>query len=568
MKKLYFLLLLTLVSLTSAFAQQTQLYAENFSSNNKEVVATPSGSWSRSSGSWRTQESKSVQTRAFDLTGISTEGYTDVSVSWAGYRSSQLRWLFIYYWEKNDYELELFYSINGGTAKKVTGWADNTNYNSWEVVNGGNRILLPKETSNVKNLKLTWRLKVGEEQYFAIDNITVTAKKPVMSPTLPGVELSGFEWSSRPAKENPFAVSGPQSATPYRLDGIAMRFSRTSDAGVNVTEALIGNDRFQSPKTSFSLVQTGATAVRGTTVRIDFEEPVSDLTFTLFDVDQGVRQFQDKIVVTGVAPDGKIVTATKENVKAASTQTKYTALSGEIISSSVYDIPSDSELGNTMVSFTEPVDQVNIAYYNGDAARGQQGIGMYNFYGRSNPAPLPVELISFKGKVQDIGTVLNWATAMEKNNDVFIVERSQDGENFAAHGQVKGSGNSSAKLSYSYTDATATPGIYYYRLQQVDLDGTVSFSKVISVELVGNPTSKNEKMAVVYPTIVNQDVNVNLHVARAQLLILDASGKTMATIESSSAANQTVSVSHLPGGAYFLVVNDGQRKETHRFLKQ
>ncbi|HSI91731.1 MAG TPA: T9SS type A sorting domain-containing protein, partial [Adhaeribacter sp.] len=100
--------------------------------------------------------------------------------------------------------------------------------------------------------------------------------------------------------------------------------------------------------------------------------------------------------------------------------------------------------------------------------------------------PLPVELRSFTGKTSANGILLNWRTASEKNNDRFEVQRSVDGRNFESIGTVKGNGTSNTAHSYSFLDKNARTGINYYRLNQVDFDGSSARSQVIKVMAEGS----------------------------------------------------------------------------------
>lgn len=94
---------------------------------------------------------------------------------------------------------------------------------------------------------------------------------------------------------------------------------------------------------------------------------------------------------------------------------------------------------------------------------------------------LPVELMEFKAINSQMEVQLNWSTAMEQDNSHFVVERMLEGQPFAAVGTVAGAGNSSSLLRYSYADANAPTGQLYYRLKQVDEDGTYSYSNIIAV---------------------------------------------------------------------------------------
>ena len=98
-----------------------------------------------------------------------------------------------------------------------------------------------------------------------------------------------------------------------------------------------------------------------------------------------------------------------------------------------------------------------------------------------NIAPFPVELVSFKGTNTAEGIALSWATATEKNNDRFEIERSVDGKKFEKIDIVRGAGNSSSMISYNYLDKNTRNNVNYYRLNQVDFDGTSSHSKIIKV---------------------------------------------------------------------------------------
>ena len=102
--------------------------------------------------------------------------------------------------------------------------------------------------------------------------------------------------------------------------------------------------------------------------------------------------------------------------------------------------------------------------------------------------PLPVELSAFTATAAGPAAVrLAWTTASEKNSDRFEVERSADGTAFDRLGTVAAAGSSSAPLAYAYLDERLPAGAatLYYRLRQVDVDGTFSYSPVRSVARSG-----------------------------------------------------------------------------------
>jgi len=111
-------------------------------------------------------------------------------------------------------------------------------------------------------------------------------------------------------------------------------------------------------------------------------------------------------------------------------------------------------------------------------------------------APLPVTLVSFTAAAAPNRAVrLDWQTASEFNNAYFEVQRSLDGQHFTALSQVKGHGTPGKASAYSFTDAA--PGdaaTCYYRLRQVDLDGSFSFGPTRAVGLA--PGSSLVQLAV------------------------------------------------------------------------
>ncbi len=106
-------------------------------------------------------------------------------------------------------------------------------------------------------------------------------------------------------------------------------------------------------------------------------------------------------------------------------------------------------------------------------------VGSVNF---SN-TPLPVELLSFYARLQGQEVLLTWQTASEINNDRFEVYRANNNGNWHKIGEVDGAGNSQSELHYQFTDTKAPIGEVYYRLRQVDFDGSSSYSHIETVRI-------------------------------------------------------------------------------------
>jgi hypothetical protein len=94
---------------------------------------------------------------------------------------------------------------------------------------------------------------------------------------------------------------------------------------------------------------------------------------------------------------------------------------------------------------------------------------------------LPVNLVSFSGRNEGVQNLLNWKTTFESNSQGFNIERSWNGADFEKIGFVPGQGDTNVGMDYSFVDQSP---LYtsYYRLKQLDFDGTFAYSRVISVK--------------------------------------------------------------------------------------
>lgn len=111
---------------------------------------------------------------------------------------------------------------------------------------------------------------------------------------------------------------------------------------------------------------------------------------------------------------------------------------------------------------------------------------------------LPIVLVDFTVKAEEDHVDINWITASEKMNDHFVVERSNDGEDWERVVKLGAVGNSTETNYYSAEDPYPLAGISYYRLKQVDVDGKYSYSQVRSVffsqeRLIGTPVPNPAK---------------------------------------------------------------------------
>ncbi|MBI2417394.1 MAG: VCBS repeat-containing protein [Ignavibacteriales bacterium] len=187
--------------------------------------------------------------------------------------------------------------------------------------------------------------------------------------------------------------------------------------------------------------------------------------------------------------------------------------------------------------FSLPVD------YNNDGI-----IDIAAFSGNSNEiffypnlsAPLPVELVSFTASARGRSLLLAWETATEVNNSGFVIEHlggidssyfTTGGIKWKTIGFVAGAGNSNVKKEYAYTDVNPVNGKNYYRLKQIDNNGSFSYSDTI--EAVYGNAPREFLLTQNYPNPFNPSTVITFTVpanGRATLKIYNTLGQLVTVL--------------------------------------
>lgn len=190
-------------------------------------------------------------------------------------------------------------------------------------------------------------------------------------------------------------------------------------------------------------------------------------------------------------------------------------------------------------------------------------------------APLPVTFAAFSGTLKNGLATLTWTTATEENTSHFELERSSDARNFRFVASVKAHGNSSIQRQYQQTDAsTEVSGMVYYRLKVVDIDGKITYSKIIA--LAAN-SQLDGKQFTFFPNPVRngQELKLQLRAASAGEIvvrIVNNSGQTIATARKPVQPGSNIIVlselTNAVPGIYTVQVINGKEQFAQNILKQ
>lgn len=167
-----------------------------------------------------------------------------------------------------------------------------------------------------------------------------------------------------------------------------------------------------------------------------------------------------------------------------------------------------------------------------------------------NVNPLPVTFAAFTGRQAGNSIVLEWTTMSESDNDYFEIERSSDGINFVTIGYVEGAGNSNSRIDYSFNDNAPEQGRLYYRLSQVDFDGTREYAdKIVTVLYTGYDF--DQLTIVPNPTHGLFRINVGRGMADGTIRLISQSGTVVRVFEING-YEQSIDISDLKDGVYIL----------------
>ncbi len=189
---------------------------------------------------------------------------------------------------------------------------------------------------------------------------------------------------------------------------------------------------------------------------------------------------------------------------------------------------------------------------------------------------VPVELVSFTADISGDNVTLNWSTATETNNKGFEIQRTLSFANdWNTIDFVEGVGTSSETKNYSFLDKDLPAGKYFYRLKQIDFDGSFAFSNTIEVEV--GTTVEKFTLSQNFPNPFNPSTTIHFGTkesVQAELAVFNELGEKIVSLfngrtEAGKLYSIEFNASDLPSGIYFysLQVNNFRNVKKMLLLK-
>ena len=173
---------------------------------------------------------------------------------------------------------------------------------------------------------------------------------------------------------------------------------------------------------------------------------------------------------------------------------------------------------------------------------------------------LPVELASFNGFNKNGTNHIEWTTLSETNNKGFDLEKSSNGYEWKKLAHLEGMGNSTDRHTYTYEDEIPFSNENYYRLKQIDNDGSFEYSNMIMInnKIIDEFQIKTHvKDGILSLFIGDYDNEMNLF-----FIIVDTKGSILLQ-ENIHHANPRIDISFLPSGLYYIVIENNLNNTKH-----
>ncbi|AKP50961.1 Putative aggregation factor core protein MAFp3, isoform C [Cyclobacterium amurskyense] len=179
---------------------------------------------------------------------------------------------------------------------------------------------------------------------------------------------------------------------------------------------------------------------------------------------------------------------------------------------------------------------------------------------------LPLEWGDFLGQSCGENNCLNWSTLQEKNTSHFIMEKSNNGFSWEEFGEtLEAQGNSNQEVFYDYSDHSVANDVTFYRIKQVDLDDTFSYSDVIRVE---NNSNRNKLMPFPNPTTDLLFVDSQEGILSVELTSQDQRVRAQPLLEKISDNRYQIDMRQFPSNHYLVTIHTEKSRKTYKIMKR
>ena len=206
--------------------------------------------------------------------------------------------------------------------------------------------------------------------------------------------------------------------------------------------------------------------------------------------------------------------------------------------------------------------------FKGDVVVSQIGIDNIS----AAAQPVPVELNSFSASILGTTVKLDWSTATETNNLRFDVQRKYDAIEWKTVGRVNGNGTTTRTQNYSFSDDVSNyaSSKIYYRLKQIDLDGSFSYSYEISVD---NNLVSSFELEQNYPNPFNPSTKIRFNIPmieKVKIEVFNAVGNKVVTLlndlKEAGSHEIQLKAENWASGVYYYKISAGSFIQTKKML--
>ncbi|MDO7852481.1 T9SS type A sorting domain-containing protein [Hymenobacter convexus] len=375
-------------------------------------------------------------------------------------------------------------------------------------------------------------------------------------------------------------VDSPVGSVTFALSG-AQAQAATENLAPYALFSDFGGDYFAwtPPLGSYVLTATpfaagGGTGPAGTPLTLSFSVVNSALAVTGFTLVNADTDLDLEALTAGMVLNTNTLPTQQLNIRAnanpAVTGSVVFSLSGPVVWTATENVAPYALFSDLLGDyFGQPLlpgtYSLTATPFSAPAGAGVAGAGLtLNF--SVVAAPLPVELAAFSAKALADGRVLlRWQTASETNNREFEIQRSLDGQQFSLMGRVPGQGNSTTPHDYAFTDPdpAADAPTRYYRLRQLDFNGTAHYSPVRAV--AGSPAPAALRLHPAGAGEVQYTFS-GLLTGTESVLLYNLLGQCLGRYPVGATGTGTVPVAGLQAGVYVLHLPTREGRFTCRFV--